>query len=239
MLDGSSVLSPFAMQFLFQFFDLLLKLAADVDERIHRLPMIGPGDPLSVQLDHSANTADNSAVGGNFLQDDRVRPDLRIVAYPDRSDNLRAGADHDAVADRRVTLSFLLAAAAKRHVVEKHNIVADLAGLSDDDTHPVIDKQPAADLRPWVNLDARKESVRLRNDSGNHKQPVPEKPMGDSMAPDGVQTGIGKDDLQHAAGGRIVIEDSLNIGFYRTKHGVPSPHSKKLNKNHKVQLKIE
>jgi hypothetical protein len=111
----------------------------------------------------------------------------------------------------------------------EHTIVADLAGFPDHNAHPVIDEQPTADLRPRVNFDAREKSARLGNDSGDHKQAVLKKPMGDPMAPDGVQAGIGQDNLQHATGGRVVIEDSLDIGFYCSKHGVPSPSYKKLN----------
>src|SRR5689334_3094404 len=75
---------------------------------------------------HASGNPDNSRLVRHRPHDNRARTDLGIVADPDVAQDLRAGADHHAVADRRMPLARLLAGAAKGHALVEKYIVADL-----------------------------------------------------------------------------------------------------------------
>src|SRR5690606_11351825 len=78
--------------------------------------------------------------------------------------------------------------------------------------------QPIADPCSRMNLDSRKEAAGLRNDPGDRKPPAAIESMRQPMAPYGMQPGVGEDDLEPASGGRVVIENGLNIGSHPFKH---------------------
>ena len=61
-----------------------------------------------------------------------------------------------------MTLAVLLARAAESHALIQGHVIADDRGLADDDAHPVIDEQAAANLRAGMNFDAGQKSRDLR-----------------------------------------------------------------------------
>ena len=86
--------------------------------------------------------------GGTRLDHDGVGADAAVVADRDRPEDLRAGADRHAVADRRVALAALEAGAAERHALVDRDVGADLGGLADHHAGRVVDEEPGADLSP-------------------------------------------------------------------------------------------
>src|SRR3569833_1983132 len=73
-------------------------------------------------------------------------PDLDVAK------ELRAGADHHAAPDLRVTVLFLLAGAAERHTVQDRHIVVDRRGFADDQAGRMIEEDAAANARIWIDV---------------------------------------------------------------------------------------
>ena len=78
------------------------------------------------QADDPPGHADDRCIGRHLAQHDGICRDARVVADLEWSKHLCAGADHDVVAERRVTLSDILARAAKRYALVEQAVVADL-----------------------------------------------------------------------------------------------------------------
>ena len=97
----------------------------------------------------------------------------------------------------------ILAGAAEGHTLIEQAVVADLAGLADDDAHAVVNHQPPSDGRPGMDLDAGFFSCVLRDPSCQEKMPADIKPMGHPMPEHCVNAGIQEENLQFAAGGRV------------------------------------
>ena len=61
-----------------------------------------------------------------------------------------------------MALAGLIAGASKRDALVERAIIADDGGLTDDDTHGVVDEESAADLGAWVNFHTCHEASELR-----------------------------------------------------------------------------
>ena len=89
----------------------------------------------------------------------------------DRPEDLGPGADHHAVAQRRMALALVPGGAAERHAVIQGDVVADLGGLADHDAGAVVDEEAPADARAGMNVDigqrARQEGQQARHDSAS------------------------------------------------------------------------
>ena len=101
-----------------------------------------PGLPTTVEF------------GGTSWMTTELAPIFEPDADLDRAEQLRAGADHHLVADRRVALAAREARAAERDALVHRHVVADLGGLADHDAGAVVDEEAAPDLRGRVDLDA-------------------------------------------------------------------------------------
>ncbi|MNC72272.1 hypothetical protein D3C75_1233020 [compost metagenome] len=60
-----------------------------------------------------------------------------------------------------MALALLFTRSAKSYSLIQYHIVADFAGFPDDDAHSVVNKQPAADNRPRVDLNTGKKAAHL------------------------------------------------------------------------------
>jgi hypothetical protein len=101
-------------------------------------------------------------VGRHILDDHGAATDARAVADRDRPQDLRADADDDIIAQRRVALPTALACASKRHILVQDDVVPDDCRLADHDTHAVVDEKASADLCAGMNLDSGQEPADLR-----------------------------------------------------------------------------
>ena len=77
------------------------------------------------------------------------------------SEHLRAGADDDIVADRRMALAATgTPGDPERDLMIEMAIVADLGGLADDHAHAVVDHKPATNSGRGMNFNSGEESGR-------------------------------------------------------------------------------
>src|SRR5690606_39667937 len=81
---------------------------------------------------------------------------LDLNSFPTRRSS---DLDH-IVANRWVTLAFLLTSTSERYALVDYNIVANHARLSDYNTHAMIDEQSLANFSARMNFYARKKSDR-------------------------------------------------------------------------------
>jgi hypothetical protein len=62
-----------------------------------------------------------------------------------------------------------------------------------------------------MDLDACKRSGNMRNKAAKRLDAVGPQPVREVVEPHGVETGIAKEDLHHAPGGRIPLEDDSDV----------------------------
>src|SRR5215831_14080879 len=136
-------------------------------------------------------------------------PDLDIAK------NLGARPDHDAVADLRVPVADLVAAAPERHVMQQGDVVIDHRGLADHKACGVIKKNAAADAGGGVN-------VALEYGRGAALQIIREiltrlgpQPMRQSMGLDRMEALEIQERLDEPAGGGVAIEGRNDVGAER------------------------
>ena len=102
---------------------------------------------------HPGRDADHGDFGRRAVDHDRVCADPRASSDGDGPKNFRAGADDDAIFQRRMALARRPGRAAQRHAVIQRDIVADLGGLADHDAGAMIDEEALADLRRRMDVD--------------------------------------------------------------------------------------
>src|SRR4051812_6266899 len=111
---------------------------------------ITPGDGARGQ-------ADRGGVRGDVLQDDRPGADAGSLADCDGTEHRCADTDDGVALNRRVALAALFPRAAEGDALVHGDIVPDRGGLTNDDTHTVIDEDALTDPGTGVNLDAGDE----------------------------------------------------------------------------------
>ena len=124
---------------------------------------------FAVAPDNVAGHADDGGIRRHLVQYDGVRRNAGIVADLERTEHLRAAADHDVVAERRVALAVRHARAAERNVLIEQAVVADLRCRADDDAGAVVDDEPSADLGGRVDLNARPPPRKLRDPTAENR----------------------------------------------------------------------
>src|SRR3970282_1326982 len=139
-----------------------------------------------------------------------------IVPDADRSEDGRARPHDHVVLERRGPLSLVPARPPPRHAVVQRD------GLPDLHPHPMIDEKPFADRRSRMDLDSREGSRDVGDEPGENPDVALPEPVGEVVEPYGVETGIAEEDLQHAACGRIPLEDDLDVVPDRSEH-LPLP----------------
>ena len=89
---------------------------------------------------------------------------------------IRAGADGDAVAHRRVALDPRQRAPTERDAVVDHDVVADLRGLADDDAHPVSMKKRRPMRAPgWISTPVTDRVTVARTRAGSRPGQFPQR----------------------------------------------------------------
>ena len=120
----------------------------------------------AVALDDASRHANDGAVVGHVLDDNRIAADLDVVANVDVAKHLGARAHRDIVAQGGVALAGFVAGTAERDALVEHAVVAHNGGLADNDAHGVVDKEMFADLCSGMNLDAGDVAGDLREHTG-------------------------------------------------------------------------
>ena len=137
----------------------------------------------------------------------------------DRAEQLRAGADRDVVADRRVALAAGEAGAAERHALVERHPVADLGRLADDDAGAVVDEEVVADLRRRVDLDPGDRAAGEGDRARRHRHAGVVERVRDAVGQQRLHASPAREDLDRAdpsrcrvtvARGRDVAADLAN-----------------------------
>ena len=97
--------------------------------------------------------ADDGTVRRNLLDHNRSGSDFGVFPDRKRSDDLRTGADHNIVLQRRMTFPGLLTITAKRHALIQRHVVSDNGCFSDNHTRTMINKQSLSDRRTRMDFD--------------------------------------------------------------------------------------
>jgi hypothetical protein len=110
-------------------------------------------DALTLLSDDHAWDSDDGAGGWDVLEHDGPCPDHGVVSDTDIAEDLGPCADHHVLFDGWVTLAGLLAGTAEGDALVDGDIVADLSGLTDNDSHTMIDEDAFADGGAGVDFD--------------------------------------------------------------------------------------
>ena len=91
-------------------------------------------------------------------------------------------ADNDTVAERRVTLlTPIKGGAAEGHALIQRAVVANLRGLANHHSHPVIDEQAFADTSSGMNLDPGQHPPDMGYETPGEQPAMPPQPMGEAV----------------------------------------------------------
>ncbi|MNI63824.1 hypothetical protein D3C73_1192270 [compost metagenome] len=118
---------------------------------------------------------------------------------------------------------FLLAGSSECDALIDDDIVSNLAGLSNNNAHAVINEQSLADTGAGMDFYTRHEPAELRDDSRCCIPASPVQPVRNPVRPDRMQPRIGEEHLKPAACGRVIIQHRLDIRTNMLPHrGSPS-----------------
>lgn len=146
-----------------------------------------------------------------------ICPDCGIL--PDdclSSENRGVGIDGDVILDGRMALNRLKPPSlgqgqgAKGHPLVKPDIVSDDAGLSDDDSCPMVDEEAFADFRTGMNVDSGQGVGIFTDDPGCLLPPLLIEKMSDPIAENGFKAGIGGNDFPVVVTCRISFPDDFD-----------------------------
>src|SRR3990167_8998071 len=178
---------------------------------------------LIVSLDDDSPwDADRRGTRRHLFSHHSIGANLRARADRERPQHLGTSTNHDAIFQRRVTLTFVPAGATKGHPLIKGDVIADFGGLTDDNAHAVIDKEASTDLRARMDFDASHPAAEVRHPA---RQPLPATPpqcMRHAMQPDCMQPRIASDHLKGITRRRVAMKYALDILLHTLKH-LPSP----------------
>src|SRR3990167_7865279 len=82
-----------------------------------------------------------------------------------------ACADHHMIADRGMPLTPLSSSTAKRHSLINQYVTTNFGGLTDDNSHTMVDKKTGTDLRPRMDFNAGNPSNDLRDETRDKRDP--------------------------------------------------------------------
>ena len=180
-------------------------------QRIVDLLGIGNHHPFAVAEDDMAGHSHYRRVLGNTPQHHRSRANAAVLPYRDVPQHFRAPSDNHIGFDGRMPLPVLFPGTSQGDALIEGHVVSDLGGLSNHHTHAVIDEQPPADLRSWVNFNSGEKARDLRPPASPEKEAVIPEPVIDAVEPHRVQTGITEEDLGPRLRGRIALHHRGNV----------------------------
>ena len=142
----------------------------------------------------------------HVAEHDGSRANLCAIADVDVSQKLGVCAEHDAVADFRVTVADFVTGTAERNPVQKADIVPDDGGFADDDVCRMVNQEPVTDLCRGVKIHAKLAADDVLEHLGR-ETPVfePERVRG-SVGLQSLET-LEQQERLEVAGARGVAED--------------------------------
>jgi hypothetical protein len=115
------------------------------------------------------------------------------------------------ILDIGMAFAVLFAGTAKRYTLVQCNIVADHRGLTNDDTHAVVDEYPMPKCGSGMYLDAGKKAGDLAHESRETASTMAPKPVLTTMRTDRLHAGIADKDGECRRSGRVALLDRLYI----------------------------
>ena len=94
---------------------------------------------------------------------------------------------------------------AQRHALVELDVLADVAGLADDDAGAVVDEEAGADAGAGVDVDAGLGVGVLGHHARDQRHAQQQQLVGDAIDRDRLQAGIAEDDLVMALGRRVAL----------------------------------
>ncbi len=167
----------------------LLNHVLDRDERFLRLHI----DRSAVETRDVSRCPDDGGIIRNIDHvQKRIGADFDIIADSQRTQQNRARADKDVVADGRVPFADMLARPSERHIMKQDTIVADFGRLTYHHPRTMIDKKSLADGRPRMNLHPGEKLRYLREQPRNKRYPDFVHDVQKAMKKYRVKTGVQK-----------------------------------------------
>ena len=153
------------------------------------------------------------------MYDNRVAADARVVTHRKAAENLSAGTDHYALAERRMALlSATEADAAQRHAVIDRAVVANNGRLTDHHTHAVVDEDAAADACGRMNFNAGEKAADMAHPTGKTVPSLDPAPVCGAVKRQRVQPRIAENHLPGTESGRVSLENGPHIFLDALKH---------------------
>src|SRR4030043_2224238 len=97
----------------------------------------------------------------NRFDHHRARADPCTIPNCNGSQNSGVGSNNDTVSQSGMAFLFFKGRTAHHNAFINETIVTDLGCLSNYDAHSVIDEEPPSKLCPWMNLDSRKQAIKV------------------------------------------------------------------------------
>ena len=169
------------------------QLADFLLDRVWHTVMIQQGtmvDWFAIVADQLAGDTHNGAIFRHLMQHDRVCPYHGIVAHFEWAQQFGTCTNQDVVAKGWVAFAFVLACTTKGHAMENGAVVTYLSRLPDHDPHAMIKKEAVANLGARMNLDSSPEPAALGYPAGNVEKMVPEKPVGQAVEDQDMESWI-------------------------------------------------
>ena len=117
-----------------------------------------------------------------------------------------------------LALAGIFARAPQGHALIEGHVVAQYGGFADDHAAAVIDKQPLADHRAGMNIDAREALGAGADEPGPEKMPLLIGPVRPAMPPHRPKARIAEKHLRLAVNGGIPRQHGGHILLERFKH---------------------
>ena len=215
---------------LFQGGDLVFdRVRQPVVIQVHISFGMGRGHPHAFPGYHMAWDAYHSGIGRDFFQHYAASTDLGSFSHRKRTQDFGTAGHHHIVSDGGVPLPFFFSGAAQGHSLVKGNIIADDGGFPDDNAGTMIDEESFPDLSTGMDLDTSQEPGQSGNEPSRDEPGSLIKEMGNPIGPDGVESGIAKQDFQGILYGRIPLFDDSDIIAHGCKHKsfLPFGHKKR------------
>lgn len=171
----------------------------------------------------------NYAIRGDAIHEEDVGADDGAFA----NDGFAAqhggvGVDDDVVANGGVALDVFdgksgeaegEGAGAERDTLVQFDVVADFGGFPDDDAGGVVNEEGATNAGAGVNVGAGFGMGPLAHDAGDDGYIEKIEFVGEAVAGNGHQAGIGEQDLGEGEGGGVAIVGGLHVGDQELAHG--------------------
>lgn len=178
---------------------------------------------------YAAFGAGDKAVGGGAFHEEDVAGDDGVVAEGGvAAEDGAVGVDDDVVFDGGVALDVFDGAAvfvegeafgAEGDALVEFDVIADMAGFTDDDAGAVVDEKAGADGGTGVDVDAGEGVDAFAHDAGDEGEVEAVELVGEAVGGDCEEAGIGEFDFGVAEGGGVAVVGGLYVGDERLSNG--------------------